>query len=193
MLVPQLNVGCPNLSPVRLLGAGSWHNNLNPGDLVPDQITVFIFATWLRWTAANIRTWSSPNNDHNITCRMQIKFVVDATSQLWTWPGTGWVLLSSTRRLINWVVSMLGQGRGDSCPLLNRCTDARLLEAVQGVRLYADLSGPGVYAAHLVSRIMLISTSAPSPGLLATLHLVGISHVFNQFSCLAISILVLRW
>ena len=77
---------------------------------------------------------------------------------------------------------MLGQGRGDSCPLLNRCTDARLLEAVQGVRLYADLSGPGVYAAHLVSRIMLISTSAPSPGLLATLYLVGRCHVFNQFS-----------
>ena len=76
---------------------------------------------------------------------------------------------------------MSGQGRGDSCPLLNRCTDARLLEAVQGVRLYADLSGPGVYAAHLVSRIMLISTSAPSPALLATLFL-DRSHVFNQFS-----------
>ena len=171
MLVPQLNVGCPNLSPVRLLGAGSWHNNLNPGDLVPDQITVLCSprdsGELLQISGPGLV--HSPNNDHNITSREQIKFVVDATSQLWTWPGTGWVLLSSSRRLINWVVSMLGQGRGDSCPLLNRCTDARLLEAVQGVRLYADLSGPGVYAAHLVSRIMLISTSAPSPGLLATL------------------------
>ena len=85
---------------------------------------------------------------------------------------------------------MSGQGRGDSCPLLNRCTDARLLEAVQGVRLYADLSGPGVYAAHLVSRIMLISTSAPSPALLATLYL-DRSYVFNQFRFGAILILVL--
>ena len=86
---------------------------------------------------------------------------------------------------------MSGQGRGDSCPLLNRCTDARLLEAVQGVRLYADLSGPGVYAAHLVSRIMLISTLAPSPALIATSYL-DRSHALNQLSFLAILFLVLH-
>ena len=97
------------------------------------------------------------------------------------------VLFTATDQLSG---EYVGTGEGDSCPLLNRCTDARLLEAVQGVRLYADLNGPGVYAAHLVSRIMLISTSAPSPGLLATLYL-NRSQVFNQFSFWAILILVL--
>ena len=57
--------------------------------------------------------------------------------------------------------------------------------------LYADLSGPGVYAAHLVSRIMLISTSAPCPVLMATSYLDS-SHVdvFDQFSFWDILILV---